>query len=386
MSNSSGIKSSPHSGTSHSPENLANIELLRGLAALLVVCVHSRLIFWVGMHRYWELHGATLGVSQLFAYLSFPFAWGSIGVPLFFVISGYVIHRKPAQLLAADQAGQFSTLDFYRRRFFKIYPTLLAGLIVTMLLDELSSTFISPDHMLHGAIDNHGWETFFGNLLATQGMLVSTLGSNGALWTLALEIQFYLLFPLLFMLRQRIGLYGCLGGVAAINVASYLAFQRDDYTMFGAYYLSWFLGVFIADREAHGTLRVNKTVLTAAGCLFFAAGCAVLSKSSYAAFQLWSLAAVAAVVLTRGARFDQGWLARGLRKVGEFSYSLYIIHVPVLTVFACWLYGYDKQVDITAAALMVLVCIPFGWLLYQVIERPTSKWGRKKSTAATQAA
>lgn len=370
----------------HSPDNLANIELLRGLAALLVVCVHSRLIFWVGMHRFWELYGPTLGVAQFFAYLSFPFAWGSIGVPLFFVISGYVIHRKPAQWIAAGQSGQFSSVDFYRRRFFKIYPTLLAALVITVLLDNLSNTFIPPYHRLHGATDNHGAETFFGNLFATQGILVSTLGSNGALWTLALEIQFYVLFPLLFWLRNRIGIYGCLGIVAAINVASYFAFQQQDFTMFGSYYLSWFLGVFIADREAHGALKPNPKLWAAVGCVFFAAGCAVLSKSSYAAFQLWSITAAAVVVLTRHARFDRGWLPRALRKVGDFSYSLYIIHVPVLTVFACWLYQYETQVTITAAALMVGVCIPFGWLLYVLIERPTSRWGRQKHKATVAAA
>jgi peptidoglycan/LPS O-acetylase OafA/YrhL len=383
MTNHSGTNSSLNSSTQ---DNLANIELLRGLAALLVVCVHSRLIFWVGMHRFWELYGPTFGVAQVFAYLSFPFAWGTFGVPLFFVISGYVIHRKPAQLIAAAQPSQFSTVDFFRRRFFKIYPTLLAALVITVLLDDLSNTFIPPYHRLHGATDNHTVETFFGNLFATQGITVSTLGSNGALWTLALEIQFYALFPLLFWLRNRIGIYACLGIVATINVASYFAFQEQGITMFGAYYLSWFLGVFIADREAHGALKLNPKLGAAVGLVFFAAGCAVMSKSSYASFQLWSITAAMAVVLTRNARFERGWVPRALRKVGEFSYSLYIIHVPVLTVFACWLYQYETQVTITAAALMVFVCLPFGWLLYWVIERPTSRWGRKTSARAIQAA
>lgn len=367
-------------------DNLANIEWLRGLAALLVVCVHSRLIFWVGMHRFWELHGPTLGVAQFFAYLSFPFAWGSIGVPLFFVISGYVIHRKPAQLIATGQAGGFSTLDFYRRRFFKIYPTLLAALVITVLLDNLSNTFIPPYHRLHGATDNHDAETFFGNLFATQGMLVSTLGSNGALWTLALEIQFYALFPLLYWLRNRIGIFGCLGVVAVINVASYFAFQQQNYTMFGAYYLSWFLGVFIADREAHGALKLNPKLGAAAAVVFFAAGCAILSRSNYAAFQLWSITAASVIVLTRNASFERGWPSRALRKVGEFSYSLYAIHVPVLTVFACWLFEYEPQVTVTAAAVMVLVCMPFGWVLYRLVERPSSRWGRKKQPADLAAA
>lgn len=366
-------------------DNLANIELLRGLAALLVVGVHSRLIFWVGMHRFWDLYGPTLGVAQAFAYLSFPIAWGSIGVPLFFVISGYVIHRKPAQWIAESQADRFSSLDFWRRRFFKIYPTLLAALILTVLLDNASNTFIPPYHVLRGATENHGWPTFFGNLFATQGILVSTLGSNGALWTLALEIQFYALYPLLYGLRARIGLSACLVLVAAINIGSYLAFQQRDITMFGSYYLSWFLGVFITDREAHGALHLDKKRVALAGGLFFAAGCAVLSKSSFAAFQLWSITAGALLIVTRHARFDHGLVSRALRRVGDFSYSLYAIHVPVLTFFACWLFGYETQVNITAAALMVGVCIPFGWMLYWLIERPSSRWGRNRARSRSAA-
>lgn len=359
------------------PDQLANIELLRGLAALLVVAVHSRLIFWVGMHRFWELYGPTVGVAQALGYLSAPIAWGTIGVPLFFVISGYVIHRKPAQLIAAGRARAFSTRSFLWRRFFKIYPTLLAALIATVLLDQLSNHFIPPYHVLRGATDNHGWATFFGNLFATQGIWVSTLGSNGALWTLALEIQFYALYPLLYALRTRIGLLGSLGVVAAINVASYLMFQRHDITVFGSYYLSWFLGACIADREAHGATQANGRRAAVLAAVFFAAGCAAQTRSSYAAFQLWSITAAGVLVATRQMQLDRRLVARALRGVGEFSYSLYVIHVPLLTVFACWLYGYEQQVSIVPALWMVAVCLPFGWVLYRLVERPSSRWGQR---------
>lgn len=359
-------------------DQLANIELLRGLAALLVVAVHSRLIFWVGMHRFWELYGPSFGLTQAFAYLSFPLAWGTIGVPLFFVISGYVIHRKPAQLIAAGRSDAFSTRAFLRRRFFKIYPTLLAALIATVLLDQASNQFVPPYHVLRGATENHGWATFIGNLFATQGIWVSTLGSNGALWTLALEIQFYALYPLLYALRTRIGLRGSLGAVALINVLSYLAFQRHDITVFGSYYLSWFLGAFIADREAHGTQWLDGRRAAALAAVFFVAGCAALSRSSYAAFQLWAITAAGAVIATRPARLDRAPIARALRSVGEFSYSLYAIHVPLLTFFACWLYGYEKQVSIMPAIWMVAVCVPFGWAFYRLIERPSSRWGQRR--------
>lgn len=356
---------------------LAHIEFLRGFAALIVVAVHSRLIFWVGLKQYWADHGLSWSVDSVLAYLSVPIAWGSFGVPLFFVISGYVIHRQPAQWLASGQIERFSLSGFWRRRFFKIYPTLLAALVVTVLLDDLSNTMIPAGHRLRGASENHDWDTLLGNLLTLQGISVSTLGTNGALWTLALEIQFYALYPLLLWLRQRVGWRVCALGVAAVNVASYFAFEQQGVTLFASYYLSWCLGAYLAEREVQHQPAPRPLIMWGVGLLTFGAGCAVLGRSSFFAFQLWSIAAACLVLQTSRRRFDGNWLARTVRRVGDFSYSLYVVHVPVLTVFAVWLYGYETQDSLVPAALMVAVCIPFGMLLHALVERPSTRLGNR---------
>ena len=367
---------------SHDPDKLDHIEFLRGFAALIVLAVHSRLIFWIGLKQYWATYGTTPSLDGLLAYASLPFAWGSFGVPLFFVISGYVIHRRAALKLRQDSVDAFSAISFWRRRFFKIYPTLLAALLLTVALDTLSNSMIPPWHHLRGASENHAWTTFIGNLLTLQGIAVSTLGSNGALWTLALEIQFYALYPLLLAARQRLGLPAVAAGVALINALSYVLCERAGITVFASYYLSWCLGAWLAERDAQPSPTTwHRGAVAAVGTLAFAAGCGILGRSSYGAFQLWSISAAALLWLSARWSFDGGWLRRVIRKVGEFSYSLYVIHVPVLTVFAVWLYGYEPQDSIVPAAVMVLVCIPFGWTLYRLIEKPSTRLGQRRPPA-----
>ncbi|MFP3617228.1 acyltransferase, partial [Paraburkholderia sp. SIMBA_050] len=65
-----------------------------------------------------------------------------------------------------------------------------------------------------------GLTAFLVNLFSLQGVAGYTYGSNGALWTLSLEVQFYAIYPLLFALRRRIGMPAIVATVALVNVAS----------------------------------------------------------------------------------------------------------------------------------------------------------------------
>ncbi|HEY4804200.1 MAG TPA: acyltransferase family protein, partial [Paraburkholderia sp.] len=65
------------------------IEGLRGFAALLVAYFHCRQVTWIGMGAFHQLHASLANPGTIAAWLTFPIAWGSAGVPIFFVISGY---------------------------------------------------------------------------------------------------------------------------------------------------------------------------------------------------------------------------------------------------------------------------------------------------------
>ena len=78
---------------------------MRGFAALFVAYFHCRQIVWVGMRDFHHAYVNALSPGTLAGYLTLPFAWGPAGVSIFFVISGYCIHRNGAYKLAADPAN-----------------------------------------------------------------------------------------------------------------------------------------------------------------------------------------------------------------------------------------------------------------------------------------
>ncbi|MFP3520396.1 hypothetical protein SB766_29860, partial [Pseudomonas sp. SIMBA_077] len=82
-----------------------------------VAYFHCRQVVWVGMQSFHRAYGHALDPSVIVGYLTFPFAWGSAGVPIFFVISGYCIHRNAALKLAANPAYRLDATNFWARRF-----------------------------------------------------------------------------------------------------------------------------------------------------------------------------------------------------------------------------------------------------------------------------
>ena len=118
-----------------SPERVATVSVedkdiainaWRGFAALLVAYFHCRQITWIGIQQFHKT-AAGFDLNTLFSYLTFPIAWGSAGVPIFFVISGYCIHRGTARKLLANPSAPFDTGNFLMRRFARILPGAARG-------------------------------------------------------------------------------------------------------------------------------------------------------------------------------------------------------------------------------------------------------------------
>src|SRR5258706_512933 len=148
--------------------------------------------------------------------------------------------------LAANPGYRLDAMNFWARRFARIYPVLFAALLLTFALDWISYQLPPVNHKLREI----GLHSFLVNLFSLQGVAGKTYGSNGALWTLSLEVQFYAVYPLLFALRRRIGMTQVLALVAAINVVSGYVLERHDLQFFTSYWLSWTLGAWIAEAKA----------------------------------------------------------------------------------------------------------------------------------------
>ena len=363
---------------------LADVDVFRGVAAFAVAALHTREIMWVGFRESWQLNGGLhASPDALLGYLTFPLVWGSIGVPIFFVLSGYCIHRS--QAFAHARAGYFqvSVGNFLLRRFCRIYPVFVGALLFTLLCDSASRHFF-PNSMKLG---DTGIGAFLVNVLSIQGIARKNFGSDGPLWTLSIEVQFYALYPLLLEAMRRIGNLRTLLLLIVLNIASYFTFQRHGYQLFSNYYASWYLGALVAEYEAaglparligsakrHALLYGLSLTLTCCGCAIFFLG----RIGQYGAHQVWA-AAFAALLFTLLGRpmALHGLAARLFRWLGTFSYSIYVIHFPLIVLIGSVLFHSVKQVSFVPFCTTLFAIVGCAYAFSLVFERPALALSQK---------
>src|SRR6266702_602486 len=315
------------------------IDAMRGFAALLVAYFHCRQIEWVGMQAFHQSAGHSFNLNAIAAYLTFPIAWGSAGVPIFFVISGYCIHRSAALRLSKNPDYRLDTGNFWVRRFARIYPVLLAALVLTFALDWFSLQLPPVCHKIREI----GLQAFLVNLFSLQGVAGKTFGSNGALWTLSLEVQFYAVYPLVFALRRRLGILPVLGIVALVNVVSVFVFERHDLQFFTSFWFSWMLGAWIAElqlkRGDDSSRKHMPWLMYALAVLLTVLGCVAFRFGQYLAFQFWAVGFACYLnEALKSRRQNDTPVIRVLSRFGDFSFSLYSIHLPIFVLLSSVLY------------------------------------------------
>ncbi|MDR6972014.1 peptidoglycan/LPS O-acetylase OafA/YrhL [Leifsonia shinshuensis] len=317
---------------------------------------------------------------------------GFLGVDVFFVISGYVISRS---LTAAhrDEPGRMRTwlLAFYSRRLWRIAPALLAMLLVVGVLFAL----FEPRGYSSGTIL---W-TGIGASVGVSNMVLlgsqqgdyfdATTAFNPFLhtWSLGVEEQFYLVFPLILWLvvarhsrRGRfrgqvlLGLLAALSLVAAIwmwraapEASFYLLPTRFWELAAGALA---FQAVGWASRSFPGA-GVRRAMAWVASAAIVAAMVGLGGHDS--PFPAALLPVAATVILIWFAPATSGWSAPGrwlearpMSWVGRVSYSLYLWHWPVIVIWV-WLLGHPGPVGVACA---IAVSVGFAALSYYVVERP----------------
>jgi peptidoglycan/LPS O-acetylase OafA/YrhL len=179
----------------HSRSRIPSLDGLRALSIAIVICAHVC---------------GTINL-QFPPYTHKISSFGAFGVKVFFVISGYLITK----LLLAEEVryGRISIGEFYLRRAFRIWPVAYAFILVVALLKSLGVLSLPPHNLLFAA-------TFTMNHAAEGAWW------TGHLWSLAVEEQFYLVWPLIFLLcRMRARVLICIWFILlspAIRIGAYL--------------------------------------------------------------------------------------------------------------------------------------------------------------------
>ena len=259
---------------------------------------------------------------------------GFIGVDIFFVISGFLITGIIAREL--DQY-RFNLLTFYVRRIRRIFPALIVVLGATLLLGWL---WMLPAAYSQLGADVFASAAFFSNiaLLLQSGYFDIESGKKPLLhlWSLGIEEQFYLFWPMILVLAARMR-PGILAVVAVIGVASFLLNvaligSNPVATFYLPFTRAWELlaGAALACGWSHISQTGTASNLRAsAGLVLIVAAAAVLDTKS--AFPGWwavlPVAGAALLLSSPGAWWCRTLLAsRPLVWIGLISYPLYLWH------------------------------------------------------------
>ncbi len=286
-------------------------------------------------------------------------AGGGIGVSIFFVLSGYLI--TTLLLGEWEKTGRISRRKFYLRRALRLYPALLVMLAVTMAVGgvTLKAVLIAA--------------TFTSNLAMTFRLY--SPDPYGHTWSLAVQEQFYLIWPLLLPLAARLGRRVMVMSLVFLSVGSALWAQLAIGPLIGKHGSLWqvhglLLGCALAFAIAHRPVR-RPELLTNAGlstCVILAVAATV--TVAWQMSDIWSitseLAAAAAIAGLRERALGLGRLLtlRPVLWIGSRSYAIYLWHVPLITLALA--HGYGRRGAVIAVALSVCV----AGLSWRLVEQP----------------
>lgn len=336
-----------------------SLDGLRGVAALSVLLSH-----------YCNQTGLLGGM--------FGHGGGQLGVMLFFSLSGFLMGKlymhRPINLMGAA--------SFFRARVARVFPLYIAVVLVSFgayaLFGEASPFFpVTADILPHHLVFWYGVEI---------------------LWTIPVEVQFYLLFPVIWWLFHRMGV-STLWALGLVAAAIMLLHYPNRPMLFGHFH---FFAIGIALGSIKDTTKDDgmNGIFVAAALGYLLSFPGVLAAAGLALDEIlvgpvfrtpWmSMAHLVVIATLLWAAVKAPWadLVLGHRSmvfVGNVSYSLYLLHIPVL--------HYVEQIALVQAyplvffPLFLAISLGVAWASFRFLETPARKWiGGKRRPSGTDAA
>ncbi len=322
-----------------------------------------------------------------------PFVTGGyVGVDVFFVISGFLI---TSHLLSGLRVtGRVNFGSFYARRIRRILPAsfVVLGLSIAaaliwyppLLMREVwagavATAFYIPNYLF-------AWQ-------GTDYLAETTPSLFQHYWSLGIEEQFYLVWPLVLafgfaVVKRTRTLFLLLVALVVVSFVAcvILTFRSQPWAFFGLPTRAWELGVggIIASILTYRPKLLSGAVAATVGWIGVVGivASATLFTSSTGFPGYWAAVPVvstAAVILAGDSkpRFGPAALlsVRPMLFVGLISYSLYLVHWPLLQVPQAAV-GFENPLPLWITLLLGAVSVPVAWLMYRFVEQParTGKW------------
>lgn len=311
----------------------------------------------------------------LFHFRVAGFSGGFVGVDVFFVISGYLMTRL---ILGPLAERRFSVFGFYLARARRIFPALAAlcalllayGWFALSPLDYKQLARHAGASLLFISNQVYWKESGYFDADAHEKWLLHT-------WSLSVEWQFYLLYPLLIVAAHRLlrrpgGVAGALWAVCLASLAwsAYLAFANPSKAFFLLPTRAWEMlagGLIYLHQDACNRLARKLRWREAAGlAAILAASLLFTPETPWPGLAAALPVAGAALVL-----LDSGGGTRllghaALQAIGRWSYSIYLWHWPIVV----WLHQSQSRQDGAWLAAGMAASLLLGWLSFRLVESP----------------
>ncbi|MEO6215937.1 MAG: acyltransferase family protein [Sphingomonas sp.] len=304
------------------------------------------------------------------------FSSGFVGVDIFLVISGYLI---AALILRESDAGTFTLIGFYERRARRILPALLAVLVASgiagwimlpidfqLLGQSLTAISLFASNLLFWH-----WDGYF-SITADSTPLIHT-------WSLAVEEQFYIVFPTLLLLARRGGprtteIVLATAALASFVYSVWATGTHPEAAFYSPLSRAWeFLAGALLAASVAPRPSCRWTGDSAAGLGIALIVFAVLHlghRSSFPGFNAVAPVLGSVLILfgteAPGSRVAHALSSRPLVAIGLISYSLYLWHWPLI-VFGSY---YARHPYGAVRIAMALLAFPIAWLSWRYIEMP----------------
>jgi peptidoglycan/LPS O-acetylase OafA/YrhL len=336
------------------------LDVVRSLAAFIVLTEHCRNIFFVNFSQ----------LTKFKAGFFLPYLLVSAGhqaVVVFFVLSGYLISGSVFRLFREDR---WSWRKYLLHRLLRLWIVLLPGIIITDVADRIGMSLRSPgaislysghsgDHVVGVVFASSSFLTAVGNFFFLQGIKVFPFGSDGALWSLANEFWYYILFPLAFIALRRKSAPLTRLMHAALFLSTAFFVRHNILKGFPI----WLLGTLLAAIRPPRLGAAVRWIAAPIYALIFYSFARVPQLQGGWADQVLGLVTFVFlwIILSANAQADENTLpARSTRLFARFSYTLYVAHTPILVLAAALILGSNRwQPDAPhiAVALGILVFV-----------------------------
>ncbi len=310
---------------------------------------------------------------------------GGFGVDIFFVISGFLI---TSIILSSLEKNSFSFGEFYGRRIRRIFPAALLVLVAT----AVSNYFI-----MYLAGEAEMYKKFIGHVMASAFFIENywidkyrfiSLNSVSPFWSLSVEEQFYLFFPLLLWIAYKIKFSSRILWLLILSVSFYFYLFHFGYYIAISRYWELAMGGVLAYIFLHKknivVLLQNKKIANGVallGLIFLSLslikihGMRITTDLTLEYYRTFAVLATGCFLSSPRSFFNQRVLAHPyLVAMGKISYPLYLWHIPIIMFFAIMGYGSQDM------ALIIIIFLSFflSYLTYRYIEMPIKTTKNKK--------